>query len=97
MKHIATFLYGSQVYGTADKNSDIDYIVVVERVDEEGKQTLTDDVSITYYSRNYFQKLLDDHDVMAVECFFLPESLKLGRWRGFRFELDRAKDRKSVV
>lgn len=95
MKHIATFLYGSQVYGTQDEESDIDYIVIVDKLDEEGKQTLTDNVSITYYSAEYFQRLFDEHDVAAIECYMLPDHLKLGDYRRFKFKPDLVKLRHS--
>lgn len=95
MKHIATFLYGSQVYETQDDESDIDYIVVVDKLEEEGKQTLTDDINITYYSTEYFQQLLDEHDVAAVECYINSPFYKMGGHSGFKFTLDKMKLRKS--
>lgn len=90
------YLYGSKVYGTADEESDIDYVQVSNSFEGE-KQVSGQNVDITKYSPELFQKMLDDHDVSALECFFLPPNLvgKCGPCPEFNFQLDLAKLRRS--
>lgn len=86
---INSYQYGSYVYGTNDEHSDRDLIIIDEQKDDEFQVD-----NITYYSINGFQKLLDAHDVCAVECFFLPDNKKSETYK-FNFQLDKTKLRKS--
>lgn len=86
---INSYQYGSYVYGTNDERSDKDLIIVGGYKDDELQVD-----NITYYSTNKFQQLLNDHDVCAVECFFLPEFRKTETYK-FDFQLDKAKLRRS--
>lgn len=93
------YLYGSHVYGTADEDSDRDYIIISGVVEPEldGEQISFPNLGIdhTLYSGETFQKLLDDHDVSALECFFSTPLLTAGSCPEFRFELDLSKLRRS--
>ena len=82
-----TYLYGSHVYGTNDKKSDIDYIYVVDVQREKEKQLFSGNMNITHYPLEYFQKMVDRHKVSALECIFLPEKYKI-ELRKMRFNLD---------
>lgn len=69
---IAVFPYGSRVYGNARKNSDYDFIVVTtKKTNEQYSDKL---ININYYTPEEHQKRLTDHEISALECFFLPQS-----------------------
>lgn len=73
---IFEYMYGSQVYGTANENSDADYLVVVdgEPLVEEEKFGNDD---FHYISLQKFQTLLESNDIKALECFYAPDYCKL--------------------
>lgn len=90
------YLYGSRVYGTARKDSDYDFIIVVEdRLENGSIQLMNDMVNITIYDLNMFQQLLNDHEISILECIFLPDDKKIEK-RHFEFNLDLKKLRKSL-
>ena len=85
---IATiFPYGSAVYGTYKEGiSDYDYIFVIsddsykclitdlayENMQYEENQFIYKNIQITVYSHSMWEKIIEDNDVKAVECSFLP-------------------------
>ena len=71
------YLYGSYVYGTNDSESDIDYILVVDYQGDGEKQLNIDRLNINSYSINCFQSMVNNHEVSALECIFLPEKFKI--------------------
>jgi len=85
--------YGAWVYGTAELGrSDYDYIEVWEEgVDKEEERIVESKVDITRYSKSYFQKLLDAHEISALETYFQFSHLS----EHFTFKLDLAKLRAS--
>lgn len=90
--------YGSKVYDCNKKlDSDEDVIVVV---DDPGfyKQTGNPDlkVDITYCGADIFQKMLNDHDISALECYFLPEEKIIKNTIVFNFNLNLSKLRESI-
>lgn len=86
--------FGSQVYGTANKNvSDFDYIVVGAESDAQQIRyiSIVDEEHVTTQT---FQKMLDDHKIKALEVYFTAEQeLKSS---GFVFNLDLAKLRVEI-
>lgn len=97
--YLSIFLYGSRVYGTAKENSDKDFILIKEDGEKEqySHQMLFDvPYEWTVYSIADFQKLLDDHEISALECYFLPEEFRLKDNAIFSFTLDKAKLRHSL-
>jgi len=69
---IAVYPYGSRVYGTARKNSDYDFIVVTpNKTNEQYSDKL---ININFYTPEEHQKRLDEHEISALECYFLPQS-----------------------
>jgi len=93
-KILNVYLYGSHVYGTANKESDTDYIFVVDHQRDKEAQIFAGKYDITAYPVDYFQKNLYEHKVSALECFFLPQELKIELHK-FHFELDVKKLRRS--
>lgn len=90
---LATYLYGSHVYKTNDELSDTDFIIIVDhQKNHEGK--FADNLDVTTYALDYFQHLVDEHSVSALECIFLPETLKIELVK-IPFHLDLGKLRRS--
>lgn len=84
------YRYGSHVYGTANEKSDEDFIVVTK------DKVISNNINIHYYTIIEFQRLLDNHDVHVVECYFLPNEFKIKEeYKDFVFKLDLGKLRVS--
>lgn len=83
------FPFGSKVYGTITEQSDDDYIVVVKEQKERHYGIHNDEVNIHVYSDASFQKLLEQHDITALECIFSQETT-------YDFQLDLHKLRRSI-
>lgn len=95
----AIFPLGSHVYGTNNKDSDYDFIVIVNEIPEIGsiQRELDKNIDIHYYTVEEFQLKLDNHDIQMLECFFLPEDMYSTYIDlPFTFELDKSKLRKSI-
>ncbi len=99
---LCIYPYGSRVYGTADETSDHDFIVVVtDNSTKEPKvqfrdQSLDRAVDFTLYSASMFQKLLDIHEISAIECISLPHDRLIISRQNFDFKLDLKQLRDSV-
>lgn len=88
------YTYGSRVYGTANKNSDYDYVVVVENESAAARLepfTRAENEDFTIYTKEQFQKNIDMHEVSALECFFLPADKVVKKTVDFSFTLDLGK------
>lgn len=91
----AVYPYGSRVYGTAQEHSDWDYVVIRENAkDGEIRPGL---INLKMMSPAHFQKLLDEHRITALECFFLPEDKVLRKpSKPWVFKLDKKTLRRSI-
>lgn len=88
------YQYGSRVYGTDRPGSDWDFIIVVSRKErEEYSDNL---VNIFFYTPIEFNKKLNDHEITAIECFFLPEHCIWKEKLKFSFEVNKSKLRESL-
>lgn len=87
--------YGSYVYGTATENSDEDAIVVCDKFSKEEIANIFDELDVTCYTTNEFQKLLNEHELSVLEAFFFPQIQK--PVLNFTFELDVFKLRSSCA
>ena len=88
------FLYGSVVYGTYIRGkSDIDVICIT---DERTGQYSDNMMDVTFYSPAEFQERLNIHEINALECFFLPPTLKLIDEHEYIFKLDLSLLRHSI-
>lgn len=93
----AIYQYGSYVYGTNNEQSDKDIIVVLEDV-QKSKETieqLKQQYDVNIYSKNDFEKMINDHEITALECLFLKDQciIKYHQWD---FNLDLPSLRNSV-
>ena len=84
---IAIYPYGSQVYGTAGKYSDHDYIIVAKSTLNSGafknNAVSNSDYTIqgTLYSRAGFQDAINTYQMPAMECLSLDEEdIVLKKW-----------------
>jgi hypothetical protein len=84
------YLFGSTVYGSTDKHSDIDYICVAKEWFDPMN------VNIHVFSVNQFQLLLDNCDIQTLECVFLPAEFKLKEHHTFQLRLDKFLLRTSI-
>jgi len=89
--------YGSQVYGTANENSDHDYIVVLGQLpNDTNDMVFGDKINIILHDVSTFRQSLDDHSPSALECWFLPDEMKLKEiFRPKDFKINLAKLRAS--
>lgn len=86
--------YGSRVYGTADRESDTDLILVADFAHEQETQAKWPGIDLTIWTAAEFQRLLSEHDPSALECWYLPAEMAI-RSREFEFKLDLGKLRRS--
>lgn len=84
------YRFGSHVYGTNHQSSDDDFIKVSD------EYIISDNVNIKIYSPSQFQYLLDNHDISALECYFLPDNKIVKKEMNFDFALDKQKLRTSI-
>lgn len=90
------FSYGSQVYGTSHATSDTDCVIVNPTFpdDVDGTETPDSLINTHLYREDTFQKMLDDHHVVAVECWLNPNSY-VNSSSNLTFTLDPSKLRQS--
>ena len=86
------YQFGSRVYGSDNKDSDYDYIMIVKEFFDPK------DINIHVHTVQNFQRLLDNHDIQALECLFLPPKfiLKDTLDNNLIWELDKSKLRTSI-
>lgn len=82
--------YGSRVYRSHTDDSDADLIIITDEYYD------SQDIDIKIYTVNDFQAALDNHDISALECYFLPFQMVLKQEHEFTFTLDKIKLRSSI-
>jgi len=92
MKILNKYIFGSHVYGTANVNSDIDYIIVVDGYNGIIEQTK----DYQLYDIKSFQDKLNKHSIEALECLFAPKQFVIQQDMEFDFTLDLWELRKSI-
>lgn len=70
------YLYGSRVYGTAEEQSDYDFIVVASSLNE-ATEIRKKNFNIHIHTPDKFRKDLFDHDIKSFECIFAPDFARL--------------------
>jgi len=88
--------YGSFVYGVNSKFSDNDLIIISLDKLIEPKQETRDNTDITMYGVDYFQELVDNHEITALECLFLDNNHVIKKNHEFDFSLDLGKLRRAI-
>lgn len=95
---INIYHYGSYVYGTyVEGVSDMDYIIIVPDLMQnlDGHQFECDNTQCTVYTEATWQRMLDQCDVGAIECYFLPEKFIVKEDEIFIADITREKIRNS--
>lgn len=90
------YSYGSRVYGTNDKHSDYDYIVVVEGNAGLIDERLIGNNNFSIYDIKSFQEAIDRHEISVLECLNLPQNLIILNKHVFSYEIDLSKLRISI-
>ncbi|WP_106521042.1 nucleotidyltransferase domain-containing protein [Taibaiella chishuiensis] len=91
MQVLNKYRFGSYVYGTWQPGSDEDFICITDKPGAEAEP------DTQYYTREVFQRLLDHHEIAALECYFLPDRFILRQsYAGFTFNLDKGRLRVSI-
>lgn len=89
--------FGSQIYKTNSEESDYDFVVIVNKdVREYSLSSPNHKLNIHLYSPNGFIDQLQQHKIVALECFFLPQELLLKNKLQFPFLLNKEKLRSSI-
>lgn len=93
---VGLYGYGSRVYGTADAESDYDFIAVVEEPvgQLDGISCAMGDITI--YDTATFQRRIDEHEISVLECLFLESQQLLITFSKVKFELDLAVLRRAI-
>ncbi len=92
----ALYPYGSRVYGTAQADSDWDFIAIHP---DAGKGEMEDDglINLKVMSPEHFQSLLNQHNISTLECFFLPpEDILVKPTEKWKWTLNPSKLRGSI-
>ena len=84
------YKFGSQVYGTARPDSDTDYVVITKDTD------VSLHFDFQFYTKDEFQRFINNEDIKALECFFLPKELRPKQDYHFMHTLDKGKLRVSI-
>ena len=92
---ICIYQYGSRVYDNFHEYSDYDYIVITKNGYETLDQYSDKKININFFTDSKYQDKLDNHDVSALECFFLPEDKKLLETKKYKFILNVTKIRNN--
>ncbi len=91
-EYISVFSYGSRVYGTQREDSDYDYIVIKGQTSVADKAI--EDHDFHFFSEEEFLQRLEEHELSALECLWLPQDMSWGQ--KFSTEIDKSKLRKSI-
>jgi len=91
------FRVGSRVYGNARPDSDEDFLAVL--ADKKARKELAfgDNVNVIVHGPDDFQKALEEHSMLALECHFAPREHRIVEPRPpFSLTLDRRRLEASV-
>lgn len=94
------YLYGSRVYGTNRVDSDYDIILIgssmLEHEEKEG-QVGNSRLNIHIITPDKFQRDLERHDIMNLECYYSPAWVRLQEKTPFKFVLNKKKLAKNII
>lgn len=91
---VALYMYGSRVYGTFRKSSDYDFIAVVKK--REHEQFSDNVININFFDVDAHQHRLNEHEISALETFFLKPEFILLEKKKFVFQLNHSKLRHAI-
>ena len=94
------YIYGSRCYLTARPESDWDIIFITAALlehEEKRFKTGNDLLNVHLITPDKFQRGLDNHDMMNLECYFSPDWAKLQEKMSFKFTLNKKKLAKNIL
>lgn len=98
-KVINVYTYGSVCYGTDTDDSDIDYIIVYDQSENESDTLIgyasKTQLNATLVSPEYFQSMIEENHINAIECLFLKKSWTFERIY-YKFNINFKKLRHSI-
>ena len=74
-KILGNYPFGSITYGTVTEKSDHDFVVIVD-MDIDYIQHESEMIDAHIMSVHRYKKMLEDHDIMALEVYFNPMPIK---------------------
>jgi len=89
------YLYGSRVYGTQSPTSDYDYLMVTD-IEEPYVQFKRGEFNLTAFSLDEWQKRLEEHEISALECLYLPADTVFKNDREWPVEIQQHTLRRAV-
>lgn len=94
---INAYQYGSRVYGTHHKDSDYDFILVVEDKNETFLNKWSN-IDANIYTEKEFIAQINAHEISVLECIFLPEEKILKNEKSYlnNFIIDKNQLRTSI-
>jgi hypothetical protein len=94
---INIYHYGSKVYGTYQEDkSDLDFIVILpDGYDIPSEQIDKDNCQYCLYHESTWKQKLLNHDVDAIETYFLPAEFIIKETKKFNIKIDPIKIRES--
>lgn len=91
---VAVYQYGSRVYGNFTEHSDYDFIVISKN--KKYDQFSDNLINVNFFTPEGHQTRLINHEISALECYFLkPEFIWLEK-KKFTFKLDLSKLRHAL-
>lgn len=94
-KILNVYPYGSVIYGTNTELSDEDFILIYDWDVEKTDSLQYGKFNATVYNKFGFQKELNNHEISALECYFLNDEFKYEKIK-FEFKLNLEKLRTSI-
>ena len=86
------YVYGSQVYGTVNSQSDFDFICIIQDSsfleNKEYIAKLEKFGDFNFFTANEFDNLVKQHEITALECLFLDSQFILKEKQSFSFDLN---------
>ena len=97
-KVFSIFLYGSRVYENHTSNSDYDFIIIKNQIEDKIDGLKTDDnlINCTSYSFYGFKKYMFEHELSLLECLFLSENMIYTNIFNFNFSINKEVLRNSI-
>lgn len=89
---VGVYPFGSLLYETTNEKSDLDFVVIVD-MEENYIQYESEDLDIHIMSTECYKNKLNEHDIMALECYYNEEPILK---YNIDFELDKIKLRKRI-
>lgn len=91
---LSVYSYGSRVYGNSRKESDYDFIIIVK--DKNTEQFSDNLINVNFFSPEGHQHRLNEHEISALECYFVDPKFILKETQNYSFKLDLSKLRHSL-